>query len=204
MTNITIEPGWLHKTEAAALLDVSIRQLENLAALKRIRKNRLPRQPNERSARVLYSVEDIEAIKNGTPNLPEALPEPAQTPGMVLRREMTASIERLSETIREEISTSIEHLGELAERQMLQFAKLGENQVNISAGQLEQFGELMARTVPPAIQKPWLTLAEAAEWSGLPAAWLVAQARAGAAFAVNVGRGSKAHWRFNREMLGKV
>jgi hypothetical protein len=49
--------------------------------------------------------------------------------------------------------------------------------------------------------RPWLTLAEASEWSGLPAAWLLAQARAGAPFALNVAHGSKAHWRFNREAL---
>jgi excisionase family DNA binding protein len=49
--------------------------------------------------------------------------------------------------------------------------------------------------------KPWLTLDEAAEYSGLPRAWLLVQARSGALRAVNVGQGSRERWRFNREAL---
>lgn len=49
--------------------------------------------------------------------------------------------------------------------------------------------------------KPWLTLPEAAQYSGLPAHWLVAQARLGGIRAVNVGTGSKEFWRFNRAAL---
>jgi excisionase family DNA binding protein len=42
----------------------------------------------------------------------------------------------------------------------------------------------------------WLTLDAAAEASGLPKSWLLARARAGDAFAMNVGSGKKAAWRF--------
>jgi hypothetical protein len=79
MPNVTVESGWTHKEAGAELLGVSIRQLENLAALGRIRKNRLPRQANERSARVLYLIEDIEAIKAGNPRLPEPSAASAET-----------------------------------------------------------------------------------------------------------------------------
>lgn len=67
-TNTTIEPGWLPKDEAAKLLGVSVRQLEHRATRREIRKNVLPRQRNERTARVQYSVEDIKAILNHRPN----------------------------------------------------------------------------------------------------------------------------------------
>lgn len=83
---------------------------------------------------------------------------------------------------------------------------------------------------PPEPARPWLTLAEAAEYSGLPASWLLGVARADAALqaemdrmasmnggesvgsvvarhpvrvvAVNVGTAKRAAWRFNREALG--
>lgn len=55
----------------------------------------------------------------------------------------------------------------------------------------------------PAAPKPWLTLAEAVEYSGLPANYLVQQARADTIRAVNVGRGAREFWRFNREGLSK-
>jgi excisionase family DNA binding protein len=51
---------------------------------------------------------------------------------------------------------------------------------------------------PPTVGK-WLTLDEASEASGLPKSWLLAQARAGAAFAMNVGSGKKAAWRFRAD-----
>jgi hypothetical protein len=51
---------------------------------------------------------------------------------------------------------------------------------------------------PPAVGK-WLTLDQAAEQSGLPKSWLLAQARSGAAFALNVGSAKKAVWRFRSD-----
>lgn len=63
----------------------------------------------------------------------------------------------------------------------------------------------LARFVPaPApVIKPWLTLSEAVDYSGLPSTYLVQAARAGTIRAVNVGTGEKAFWRFNREGLSK-
>lgn len=75
---IAIEAGWLPKDKAAERLGVGVRQLENRAAKGEIRKNPLPRLRNERAARVLYSIEDIDAIKAGKPNFyGETKPEPA-------------------------------------------------------------------------------------------------------------------------------
>ena len=61
----------------------------------------------------------------------------------------------------------------------------------------------LAAAFPAAQPKPWLTLSEAEAYSGLPRAWLIAQARSGALRAVNVGQGTKEFWRFNREGLAK-
>lgn len=159
---VTIQPGWTQKEDAAKLLGVSIRQLENLAALGRISKMRLPRQVNERSARVLYSIEDIDAIKAGKPRLPDpAEAAPAAVP----------------------------------ERAIVK------NGADPFAGLAAHLAAIARAFPPPTAERPWLTLAEAAEWSGLPAAWLLAQARAGADFATNVGTGKKARWRFNRASL---
>jgi hypothetical protein len=63
----------------------------------------------------------------------------------------------------------------------------------------------LARIVPPPapVVKPWLTLSEAVDYSGLPARYLVQSAIEGSIRAVNVGTGDKAFWRFNREALAK-
>lgn len=50
---------------------------------------------------------------------------------------------------------------------------------------------------------PWLTLPEAVEFSGLPASYLLAQARAGTIRALNVGTGAREFWRFHRASLAK-
>jgi hypothetical protein len=64
-----------------------------------------------------------------------------------------------------------------------------------------------APVTPP---KPWLTLDEAAEFSGLPKSWLLAQARLDASgyaerciSAINVGTEKQVRWRFNRDALAK-
>jgi hypothetical protein len=56
---------------------------------------------------------------------------------------------------------------------------------------------------PAPVVRPWLTLREADAYSGLPAPYLLAQARAGAPFARNVGQGTRPRWRFNRDALCK-
>lgn len=63
----------------------------------------------------------------------------------------------------------------------------------------------IARMAPPPapVVKPWLTLSEAVDYSGLPATYLVHEARARKIRAVNVGTGAKEFWRFNREGLTK-
>ncbi len=54
-----------------------------------------------------------------------------------------------------------------------------------------------------AAPKPWLTLDEAAEYSGLPKAYLLTLARGGCDLARNVGTEKRASWRFNRDALAR-
>jgi hypothetical protein len=72
------------------------------------------------------------------------------------------------------------------------------------AAMLDELAARMTKTLAPAApMKPWLDLKAAADYSGLPAAYLVQAARDGSIRAVNVGTGAKAFWRFNREALAK-
>jgi hypothetical protein len=63
------------------------------------------------------------------------------------------------------------------------------------AGLAAHLAKLSPSNPPPTIGK-WLTLDQAHEQSGLPRAWLLAQARAGAPWAINCGTGKKEFWRF--------
>ncbi len=69
----TDESLWLTKTQARLLLAVSQRQLERLARGGSIRKQQLPRAPNERAARVIYSRADIEKLLTGVRPKKEAV-----------------------------------------------------------------------------------------------------------------------------------
>lgn len=73
---------------------------------------------------------------------------------------------------------------------------------------LQHFLAGVLQAYPVSRPKSWLTLDEAAEVSGLPKAWLLAQARAGEAahpsvVAVDVGTEKQSRWRFNRDALGR-
>jgi hypothetical protein len=59
---------WLSKRDAARMLGVSERQIERRAAAGTIRSRRDSRRPDQTAAPVLFSREDVEAIKAGTPN----------------------------------------------------------------------------------------------------------------------------------------
>jgi hypothetical protein len=69
------------------------------------------------------------------------------------------------------------------------------------AGLAAHLARLATAYPSPASEKPWLTLDEAAAWSGLPKGWLLAEAKAGNSFARNASKGARASWRFNRELL---
>jgi hypothetical protein len=53
----------------------------------------------------------------------------------------------------------------------------------------------------PATVGAWLTLDAAAEASGLPKSYLLAQAKLGAPYALNVGSAERPRWRFRTESM---
>jgi hypothetical protein len=68
---------------------------------------------------------------------------------------------------------------------------------------LDRIARAIAESKPaaPGPLKPWLDLDEAAEYSGLPRAWLLSQARGGSGVAINVAMGGGDRWRFSRRRL---
>ncbi|MDP9024305.1 MAG: helix-turn-helix domain-containing protein [Candidatus Eremiobacteraeota bacterium] len=170
-----LDPDWLPKPAAAKLLGASARQLERRTAAGYIEKKLGERKPTERNAPVFYSRADIVAFKAGTPNTHAvAVPEAAE--------------------VSQDVSIRIKP----AQTSLARIAPAGERDFMAAFDALA--ASLRTATAAP---KPWLTLGEAAEYSGLPAAWLVARAREGAIRAVNVGTGAREFWRFNREGLEK-
>ena len=152
---------WLPKDEAAALLKVGIRQLENRVTDGLIRKKVLPKAPSERVARVVFSREDLLALKAGKPNMRD-------------------------ESSRFEPSQSVSNGP----------ATPANGVIAIPAALIELLRE---RREPAAatMPGPFVGLADAVAISGMPASWLLAQARAGVPWAINVGTGKKAFWRFS-------
>ena len=153
--------AWLGKAEAAEFLGVSVRQIEYRAARGEIRKRTMPKERHERAARIVYSREDLAAIRAGeVKNTARWLFQPSP--------HLAAGVARFLALPRPLIDA------------------------------------LRERREPAAAARPWLSLADAAEYSGLPTFFLLLQARRGAAWALNVGQGSKAHWRFNRDALADL
>jgi hypothetical protein len=148
-----VDPSqWVPKLEAAKIINLSVRQVEHLAAKGELRKRTLPKALSERAARVAYYRPDLEDILSGNRKNPAVPFAPAAAPPAGVLALPAALIDALRER----------------------------------------------RELPAPAPRPWLTLTEAVEYSGLPASWLLAQARRGVPWALNVGQGIKAHWRFNR------
>jgi hypothetical protein len=198
---------WLGKAEAAALLGVHPRQLERRASAGQVRKRILPKKPSEKAARVVYFREDLEAIKRDPPEAHMDHSELA-----LLKEHEAKELEKERAAIERErnIVASVDRLIAAIETQNRAIPDPERAaQAAADAKRLQAIEALVAafiRAFPPPASEPryWLKLTEAAEYSGLTESWLLAQARAGAQYALNVGMGTRANWRFNREMLGKI
>lgn len=174
------ESPWLPKAAAAALLGVSPRSLERHEAKGFIEKRVRRSGPLGRANAVEYSRADLEALKRGAPNVHARL-EPEES--SVARAAVESPIAPRS------ASTAL--------------AVLHDSRVDSFDAALFAHFEAGRLSAPPA-PKPWLTLAEASEYSGLPVAWLRARAADGYGGAINVGSagtGGKMYWRFRRDLL---
>ena len=79
-----------------------------------------------------------------------------------------------------------------------------EKPAEVSPDAIAQLAAAIRTAQPPALPPtltPHMSLSEAVEYSGLPAAFLVAEARAGRIRAVNVGTKEKEFWRFAKEAV---
>lgn len=170
---IETDSDWLPVQAAADWLGVSVRQVQNRAAQGEIEKRVLPKAPHERAARVEYRRRDLDRIKAGFRSQTPAGPAPPVTAVAVRPPAAVAPFAALAD------STAASEAFEAIHRGALHLAAL-------------------AAALPPAGK--WLTLKEAAEYSGLPARWLRAAARAGKLRAQNVGE-KRERWMFPREGL---
>jgi hypothetical protein len=146
---------WVDVNEAAATLDVSTRQIMRRAKLGYIRKTTLPRGIAEKTARVLYSEPDIRAIQEGNPN--------HVTPQKTTHRppHAAAAIGPVLAAVASPQASAWEGLAKY----------LAELTITVKA--------LNAAHAPVSSDtgKSWLTLDEAAAFSGLPKAYLRKEAR---------------------------
>jgi hypothetical protein len=170
---------WLSKRDAARLLGVGERQIERQAAAGKIRTRREPRQPHQTAAPVLFSREDVEAIKAGTPNYYP-----------VVEKRPAAGSNDAGAVASGEPETQ-------ESKAILPAAPAAP-----AGAALERLAQLLAAPpAPPA--KPWLSISEAAAFSGLPAAFLRRHAPdlAPIGYAVDVSRGGRPRWRILRAAL---
>jgi Helix-turn-helix domain len=139
---------WIPKAEAAELLGVSTREIERKAASGRVRTNKV-RLEGDRSDRTVYSVEDLQRVKQ----------------------------ERESGVM-----------------------QLAPRSAAVPVVQEQAFAALIAalKPPPPRVDRAWLTLEEAADYSGLTRPTISRYIRSRVVFAV--GRGAKT-WRILRGSL---
>lgn len=221
---------WLGKNEAAKLLKTSPRQLERRAREGRVGKRYLPRKPSEKAARVVYSRNDILDLVNGRVALDPSELALSWMPKKEAAEFLGVSLNQLTVRVREGyIEKRSEKTGPVFSVADMVALKSGKPiRVNSAsspspqpqveamaqaivahspdpfAGLAAHLAKLAAAYPSPAPElKPWLTLDEAARYSGLPARFLVDRARSGGLRAVNVGPGSREFWRFHREGLTK-
>lgn len=176
------QADWIPVAEAAHLLGVTPRQVQRREQAGNIEKRFGPRIGSA-GAPVLYSREDIEALKAGKPNVHARAVEPDHSGGLT---EMARGAGKSTALALSSHDTTTA------------LARVTSSEV------LKSLAELItaARAGPPLEAKPWLTLAEAVEYSGLPEKFLLSRARDGAAFAIDVGAGGdRSYWRFSRDGL---
>lgn len=165
---------WVSKERAAGLLNVEPRQVEKRAQQGFIEKQYLPRKPTERAARVQYKTADIEALLAGTPNMyGEPMKDEQWSPRPA--RELVVMP-----------APSAPPAIALAE-------------VDFFGAMALQLARLSAAFPTPPITKAWLTVDEAAEYSGLPVPEVERLVEEGIVYAP-VGRGRKT-WRIQRASL---
>lgn len=129
-----------------------------------------------RGGGVVYSKADLKAIKHGNPR-PVILPGPGAPDPYANGAAAGVAIARAA-------APRVEPLALI--------------------GAVELLADTIEKRGKAAPVKPWLTLEEAAEYSGLPIGWLRKQAIAGVPFVINVGTEKARRFRFCRVELERL
>lgn len=179
----TIGEEWIMKEDAAKYIGANARSIERHARAGRLESKHLPRLPNERQSRVVYRRSDLDAILKGAPNLNAE----GKHNGAPISNQLAAL------TIAKSAEGQAEAWGALTTT----LTKLAES-ISLPPLPSPRFG------TSPA----FLSLADAAEYSGLAEDTLVALIRNGNVDAIDrdgqaagpSGRIRK-HWRVRRASL---
>jgi hypothetical protein len=179
---------WIPKSAAAKLLGVSLRQIERREKDGFLEKRTLPRLATESTGRVVYSRADLLALKAGTPN--------------THARAVQDIVDPEASPLQPVVSNGGAGGGGGSNGKSTALALVRNTP---ASGPPAAFWQALynAATATPPAPKPWLTVDEAVEYSGLPRGYLLKRAREGWDAAVDVSTGG-AHqfWRFNRAALG--
>ena len=168
---------WLSPADAAAFLGIKPRQLQRREQNGYLTKRTLPRQPTESVGRVEYLREDLEALKAGKPNVHARVVPAKDADQTTTNRRSTA------------LAVSAPGLHNAPPEVSVFWRSFYE-----------------AATAMPPAPRPWLTLDEAVEYSGLSRRWLLKEAEAGqgAIEIRDMGKHARGgRWRFLRDDLGK-
>lgn len=181
MTNpVPVVPEWVTKEEACAMLGVGRRQVERREQMGMIQKRILPRKPQERYTKVLYSAADIRAILAGVPNSYSRIDPVHET-------------RRRAEHRKDAMPAGQQGLVAAASND-----PIGAGLAMVLRTAIENIHH--PAVVVPALP-PWVTLDQAVELSGLTRRWLLEAAAAGVPWARDMGRCRGGRWRFHRESL---
>jgi hypothetical protein len=187
---------WVSKQDAAKTLGVNERQVEKRAQQGYLRKRFLPRQANEKTARVEYAREDVDALLCGKPNMwgepvPEAVPEPVE-------KKIDNGLQTAFKQYARAGLPPITAEGAFA-FPLIPEAHLASVNAQTDAwrGMAAHLAKLTELTSPP-IRKAWLTFEEAVEHSGLTGPYLANLLHTSQVD--NYGRGPKT-WRVRRASL---
>jgi len=196
MENNGNEEEWVSKAEAVALLGTSARQVERRAEAGNIAKKVEAKQPWQKAAPVYYSKGDILALKSGTPNQHATVVPPHNGNG---NGHLGNSLGSTGATPTTDAATPATLATIPTPDNALQLVSIWKD----LAVKLGALAVATPATTQPT-SKPWMTLAEAATWSGMPLRWIRAKAESGWEGAENIGTGKAKFWRINREALGRT
>lgn len=216
------ESEWLLKADAVSLLGTSARQLERRVEAGNIKRRVEEKQPWQKAAPVYFLKADILALKAGRPNQHATLVNgngngnsnghpPASYDAATSTTQLATSPPTTTTNGHNSHNSAGSELATTHATTASTLATLAAFPTQETAlGLLGAFKDLTTqvsalveatRATTPPTSKPWMSIPQAAKWSGMPPRWIRAKAEAGWDGAINVGTGKLKFWRINRDAL---